>query len=51
MHRAHAGITLPNDASLALHRRCGFEEIGVFREVGRKHGRYWDVSWLQKRLR
>jgi phosphinothricin acetyltransferase len=50
VHRAVAGITLPNDASVALHRRFGFREIGVFHEVGRKRGRYWDVLWLEKEL-
>ena len=51
VHRAYAGITLPNDASLALHARFGFERVGAFHEVGFKHGRYWDVVWLEKRLR
>jgi phosphinothricin acetyltransferase len=50
LHRAYAGITLPNDASLALHRRFGFREIGTFGEVGHKLGRYWDVLWLEKPL-
>lgn len=50
VHRAYAGITLPNDASIALHRRFGFEEIGVFREVGRKFDRYWDVQWMERRF-
>ena len=50
LHRAYAGITLPNAASLALHRRFGFAEVGVYREVDRKLGRYWDVQWFEKRL-
>lgn len=48
---AYAGATLPNDASLALHRRLGFEPIGVFARVGRKFGRWHDVAWMQRRLR
>jgi phosphinothricin acetyltransferase len=48
VHRALAGITLPNPASIALHRRFGFTPIGIFREVGRKLGRYWDVQWFEK---
>lgn len=48
VHRAYAGIVLPNDASVALHARLGFTEIGVYREVGRKFGRYWDVLWMEK---
>jgi len=50
VHRAVAGITLPNPASLALHSRFGFREVGVFRENGRKLGRYWDVMWLEREL-
>lgn len=50
VHRAYAGIALPNDASMALHRKFGFVEIGIYREVGRKFGRYWDVTWLEKNL-
>lgn len=49
-HRALAGVALPNDASLALHRSFGFVEVGVFHEVGRKFGRYHDVLWLEKPL-
>ncbi|MCG8587742.1 MAG: N-acetyltransferase family protein [Proteobacteria bacterium] len=47
-HRAFAGIVPPNPASEALHRRFGFEPLGVFREAGHKFGRYWDVAWFQK---
>jgi phosphinothricin acetyltransferase len=50
VHLALAAIALPNPASLALHRACGFEEVGVMREVGRKFDRWIDVLWLQKRL-
>jgi phosphinothricin acetyltransferase len=50
VHRAVAGVTLPNPASLALHARFGFREVGVFRENGRKLGRYWDVMWLERGL-
>ncbi len=45
-----AGITLPNDASVALHRSCGFEPIGVYRRIGYKLGRWHDVLWLQLML-
>lgn len=47
---AVAGITLPNDASIALHERFGFTLAGVMREVGRKFDRYWDVAWYEKQL-
>lgn len=48
---AYAGMTLPNDASAALHASVGFEPIGVFRRVGFKFGRWHDVAWSQRRLR
>jgi len=51
VHRVIAGITLPNAASVALHRRFGFEDVGVLDQVGRKFGRWWDVLWMQRRLR
>ncbi len=50
IHRMLAGITLPNEASIRLHRRFGFTEVGVFSENGRKLGRYWDVVWMQRPL-
>ena len=50
VHRAVAGVTLPNPVSLALHARFGFREVGVFRENGRKLDRYWDVMWLERAL-
>ena len=49
-HAAVAGIALPNDASVALHRRLGFQPVGVFHAVGFKFGAWHDVSWWQKRL-
>lgn len=45
---AHAGITLPNPASVALHESFGFEPIGVNREIGWKHGAWRDVGWWQR---
>jgi phosphinothricin acetyltransferase len=50
VHLVLAAVALPNEASRSLHRACGFEEVGVMREVGRKHDRWIDVLWLQKRL-
>ncbi len=50
VHRVYAGITLPNERSIALHHRFGFRSVGVMREVGRKLGRFWDVEWFEKEL-
>lgn len=50
VHRAYAGIALPNEPSARLHTRLGFRHIGTYGEVGRKFGRYWDVAWYEKPL-
>ena len=50
LHRAYAGIVTPNPASIALHERFGFQRIGIYREVGRKFDRYWDVCWFERPL-
>ena len=50
IHLVLGGITLPNPSSIALHEAFGFQRMGVFREVGRKHGQYWDVAWYEKHL-
>jgi L-amino acid N-acyltransferase YncA len=44
-HRAFAGITLPNEASVRLHEKIGFRPIGVYRRVGFKLGKWHDVGW------
>jgi phosphinothricin acetyltransferase len=50
VHRALAGIALPNPASIALHERFGFKRVALFTEQGRKFERYWDVAWFEKPL-
>jgi phosphinothricin acetyltransferase len=50
LHRAYAGITVPNPASFALHEKFGFKQVGYYTEQGRKFGKYWDVAWLEKAL-
>jgi phosphinothricin acetyltransferase len=44
---ACAGITLPNQASVALHEQLGFVPVGVFRRIGWKEGAWRDVGWWQ----
>ena len=48
VHRAYAGIALPNPASAAVHERFGFKRVAHFTEQGRKFERYWDVAWYEK---
>jgi L-amino acid N-acyltransferase YncA len=50
-YSACAGITLPNDASVALHERCGFALVGIYHEIGWKAGAWRDVGWWQLQLR
>ncbi|TMB07816.1 MAG: N-acetyltransferase family protein [Deltaproteobacteria bacterium] len=50
-HAAHAGITLPNAGSVALHESLGFRRIGVYPGVGYKLGAWHDVGWWQLSLR
>lgn len=47
---ALAGIALPNDPSIGLHRAAGFTPVGVYRSVAYKLGAWWDVQWWQRRL-
>jgi phosphinothricin acetyltransferase len=48
IHRAFAGITLPNAGSVGIHESFGFRHIGTYTEVGRKFGKYWDVGLFLK---
>lgn len=48
--QAIAAISLPNDASVALHERLGFERAGVYRRVGWKLGAWHDVGLWQRPL-
>ena len=47
---AVAGMSLPNPASEGLHRALGFEDVGTWRRIGHKHGRWYDVHWVQRPL-
>jgi phosphinothricin acetyltransferase len=49
-HSVIARIVGGHEASIALHRACGFAEVGCEREVGRKFGRWLDVVLMQKML-
>lgn len=49
-HAMMARIVGGHEASIALHRGCGFELVGIEREVGRKFGRWLDVALMQRLL-
>lgn len=50
VHVALAGIAMPNDASVAIHRKFGFFDVGVFREYATKNGGYISSLWMQRLL-
>ena len=49
-HAVMARIVGGHEASIALHTGCGFELVGVEREVGRKFGKWLDVALMQRLL-
>ncbi len=49
-HSMVARIEASGAASRALHRACGFELVGIERQVGRKFGRWLDVAIMQLML-
>ena len=48
--RAFAGIALPNDASITLHRAAGFVDAGVVHAAGFKFDRWHDVAFYERAL-
>jgi phosphinothricin acetyltransferase len=49
-HSVVARVSATQQASVALHQSCGFDFVGVEREIGRKFGRWIDVAILQRLL-
>ncbi len=50
IHMVIAGISLPNEASVALHEKFGFRKVAHFPEVGFKFGSWIDVGYWQRAL-
>ena len=50
-YNLYAFITLPNPASIGLHRFYGFETAGIYHGTGFKFGKWHDLALLEKRLR
>jgi phosphinothricin acetyltransferase len=48
VHTVLAGIALPNNPSVRLHERLGFEKVGHMGEVGCKFDRWIDVGYWQR---
>ena len=49
-HSMMARVVGGHEASIGLHAACGFELVGIEREVGRKFGRWLDVVLMQRLL-
>ncbi len=50
LHRAVAGVALPNEASINLHKKFGFREIGKFDEYAYFKDRFISSIWLQREI-
>ncbi|MDN4061603.1 N-acetyltransferase family protein [Massilia sp. YIM B02769] len=50
LHLVIGGIAQPNEASVRLHERLGFQKVAQFNEVGLKSGRWIDVAYWQLKL-
>jgi phosphinothricin acetyltransferase len=50
LHLVIGGIAQPNEASVRLHERLGFQKVAHFSEVGLKFGRWVDVGYWQLKL-
>lgn len=44
-----AGVFPENEASLRLHRACGFREVGIRERLGQLHGVWRDAVLLERR--
>jgi phosphinothricin acetyltransferase len=45
----NAGVFPENEASIRLHKACGFREVGVRERLGELHGVWRDVVLLERR--
>ncbi len=51
IHCIMAGIGQPNEASVALHEKFGFRQAALYKEIGKKFGRWIDVGYWQLLLK
>ena len=50
VHAVIGGVALPNQASVALHERFGFQKVAHFEQVGFKFNRWIDVGYWERIL-
>lgn len=46
----YALITYSHESSIALHRKFGFTEVGIYQKTGYKMGQWWDLLVMEKRI-
>ncbi len=46
----YAGISLPNEKSVAFHKALGFKEIAHYKKVGFKHHQWHNTAWFELHL-
>ncbi len=46
----YAGISLPNENSVAFHKALDFKEIALYKRVGFKHHSWHDTAWFELHL-
>ncbi|HET9137399.1 MAG TPA: GNAT family N-acetyltransferase [Candidatus Kapabacteria bacterium] len=46
----YGGVTQPNENSNKLHEAVGFTELGRFKNIGYKHGKWHDTKWYELAL-
>ena len=49
-HVVLGGLTLPNEASIKLHEKFGFQQVAHFKEVGLKFDKWLDVGFWELKL-
>lgn len=50
IRNVYAGITLPNEASINLHERCGFLRFATYENIGYKLGSWQTVGWWKLQI-
>lgn len=50
VRKVYAVVTSANEPSIAFHKAIGYTEALVYKDVGFKHGQWYDVIWLEKQL-
>lgn len=46
----YAGITLPNEGSITIHEKCGFQHFATYENIGYKFGAWHSVGWWKLQI-